>query len=89
MSDFAIVHYKVSKYYEKNNEAGILWNDEMLNIKWPVKNPIISLKDKNILILKIFYLNKSKFLLAYPYQLYFLLYKHYLYFFFSFLILQN
>ena len=65
MSDFAIVHYKVSKYYEKNNEAGILWNDEMLNIKWPVKNPIISLKIKNILILKIFYLNKSKFLLAY------------------------
>ncbi len=46
MSDYAIVHYKVSKYYEKDNEAGILWNDEMLNIKWPVKNPIISAKDK-------------------------------------------
>ena len=26
---------------------GILWNDKDLNINWPVKNPIISKKDKN------------------------------------------
>ena len=46
LSDFAILHYKVSKIYEKKNEAGIKWNDKVLNVKWPIKKPIISKKDK-------------------------------------------
>ena len=44
-----IVYYLCSKYREKNYEIGILWNDKDLNIKWPIKKPIISKKDsKNI-----------------------------------------
>ena len=27
------------------SEIGILWNDQDLKIKWPIKNPIISKKD--------------------------------------------
>ena len=41
-----IVIYSCTKYRDKNNEKGIAWNDKDLNIKWPVKNPIISSKDK-------------------------------------------
>ena len=40
-----IVYYGCSKYREKNYEIGILWNDKDLNIKWPIKKPILSQKD--------------------------------------------
>ena len=44
-----IVYYGCSNYREKDYENGILWDDKDLNIKWPVKNPILSRKDsKNI-----------------------------------------
>ena len=41
-----LVLYGISKYHSKKNEVGIMWNDESLKIKWPSKNPIISIKDK-------------------------------------------
>ena len=47
-----IVYYCNSNYRNKNNETGIIWNDPDLNIKWPIKNPILSIKDKNNLSLK-------------------------------------
>ena len=31
----------------KKNEVGILWNDDSLKIKWPIKKPIISGKEQN------------------------------------------
>jgi dTDP-4-dehydrorhamnose 3,5-epimerase len=40
-----IVYYGCSNYREKNYEVGILWNDQDLKIKWPIKNPILSKKD--------------------------------------------
>jgi len=33
--------------YNHNGESGILWNDPEIGIKWPVKNPILSEKDRN------------------------------------------
>jgi dTDP-4-dehydrorhamnose 3,5-epimerase len=33
--------------YNKNAESGILWNDTVLGIKWPIENPTLSDKDKN------------------------------------------
>ena len=42
-----IVYYCNSNYRDKNSEIGILWNDPDINIKWPIKNPILSTKDKN------------------------------------------
>ena len=32
----------------KNNEVGILWDDSELKIKWPIKNPIVSQKDRKL-----------------------------------------
>lgn len=37
--------YKCSEEYAPEFEKGIIWNDSSINISWPVKNPIISLKD--------------------------------------------
>ena len=44
-----IICYHCTNYISKKNELGILWNDKDINIKWPVKKPILSKKDsKNI-----------------------------------------
>ena len=40
-----IVYYGCSNYREKHYEIGILWNDQDLKIKWPIKKPILSKKD--------------------------------------------
>jgi dTDP-4-dehydrorhamnose 3,5-epimerase len=42
-----IISYHCTNYRSKKNEIGILWNDKDLKIKWPIKNPIVSHKDKN------------------------------------------
>ena len=46
--DLNIIYYKLSNYYHPENESGIIWNDKSLNIKWPIKNPIVSKKDKKL-----------------------------------------
>jgi dTDP-4-dehydrorhamnose 3,5-epimerase len=46
--------YLVDEYYQ-NNEVGIAWNDADLNIRWPIKDPILSDKDqKNPVIRDLF-----------------------------------
>ena len=42
-----IVVYGCTNYRDKNSEIGVMWNDVDLKIKWPIKRPIISNKDKN------------------------------------------
>jgi dTDP-4-dehydrorhamnose 3,5-epimerase len=39
------VLYKVDDYYSPEHERGILWNDPLLDIEWPTKQPILSDKD--------------------------------------------
>jgi len=51
--------YACSKYRNAKSEIGIKWNDNYLNIKWPIKKPIISKKDKKNISFKDF-LNKWK-----------------------------
>ena len=46
MSDAAEISYKCSEIYQREEENGIIWNDESLKIKWPIKKPILSKKDK-------------------------------------------
>ena len=47
-SKLNIIYYKLSNYYHPKYEDGILWNDNFLKIKWPIKKPIVSKKDKNL-----------------------------------------
>ena len=46
LSEFAEVIYKADNEYNPSYEAGIIWNDEDLKIEWPIKNPILSEKDR-------------------------------------------
>ncbi len=43
------VVYKMSAPYNPQGESGLMWNDPELAINWPVKNPIISDRDKNLM----------------------------------------
>ena len=40
------VYYKCSNYRDEKSETTIKWDDKFLNIKWPIKKPILSKKDK-------------------------------------------
>ncbi|MCK5080872.1 MAG: dTDP-4-dehydrorhamnose 3,5-epimerase [Candidatus Moranbacteria bacterium] len=49
--------YKVDDFYTSECDLGIIWNDSELNIDWPIKNPILSEKDKQLKQLKDLELN--------------------------------
>ena len=49
-----IVVYGCTSYRDKDSEIGVMWNDVDLKIKWPIKKPIISDKDKNNISFKEF-----------------------------------
>ena len=42
-----ILQYKCTDYYDPNDEHTIIWNDDDLNIDWPISNPKVSQKDKD------------------------------------------
>ncbi len=46
LSDKCIVHYKCSEYRHKESETTLNWRDKTIKIKWPIKKPILSKKDK-------------------------------------------
>ncbi len=46
LSKNCAVYYKCTNYRNKKSEKTIMWNDKTLNIKWPIKKPILSAKDK-------------------------------------------
>ena len=51
LSSIAIVQYKVTNYWSQSLERSLRWDDDTINIKWPMKDknllgPIISKKDK-------------------------------------------
>ena len=48
LSKKAVLHYNASKVFDSNNEGGLIWNDSLINVKWPIKSPIISNKDRNL-----------------------------------------
>ena len=39
------------KYADVDNQFTIKWNDPKVNIFWPIKNPLLSLRDKNAKLL--------------------------------------
>jgi dTDP-4-dehydrorhamnose 3,5-epimerase len=46
LSETAEVLYKCTEEYSPANDRGIIWNDPELNIAWPLKNGLLSGKDK-------------------------------------------
>ena len=46
LSKKCMIYYRSSNYRNKNSEKTVLWNDKKLKIKWPIKKPILSPKDK-------------------------------------------
>ena len=48
LSQMAEVVYKCTEEYSLEHDCGIIWNDPKINIHWPISNPIISKKDKNL-----------------------------------------
>lgn len=47
LSKAAGVVYKCTNFYSPEDEHGIIWNDPMIGISWPVANPLLSLKDQS------------------------------------------
>lgn len=45
LSDAAVVDYKVTNYYSASHVSGVMYNDPIFNIQWPVSEPILSKQD--------------------------------------------
>jgi dTDP-4-dehydrorhamnose 3,5-epimerase len=52
LSDTADVLYKVTQEYSPDLERGILWNDPQVGICWPINEPLVSVKDAELPLLK-------------------------------------
>ncbi len=48
ISPSAEVEYKCTDHYDASDEIGVRWDDPDLKIQWPVSNPTLSEKDKNL-----------------------------------------
>ena len=46
LSKTCTINYKCSDYRNPKHEKTLLWNDPTVNIKWPIKKPILSKKTK-------------------------------------------
>ena len=42
----AEIQYKCTGIYNNKAESGISWNDPAIGIEWPVKDPILSEKER-------------------------------------------
>lgn len=52
LSDLNEIHYKCTEYYFPNDEGGIHWQDEDINIDWPIQNPEVNDRDASFPRLK-------------------------------------
>jgi dTDP-4-dehydrorhamnose 3,5-epimerase len=52
LSDFADLHYKVSRIYNHGDEGGVRWNDPHIAIRWPIESPIVSERDAGYPLLR-------------------------------------
>ena len=46
LSDWADLHYKVSRKYDSHDEGGLFWNDPDVCIQWPISEPNVTLRDE-------------------------------------------
>lgn len=52
LSDWADLHYKVSRRYDASDEGGLLWCDYDVAIQWPLAQPAVGKRDANYPCLK-------------------------------------
>ena len=52
LSDTALFTYKCTDFYHPECDGGVRWNDPDIGIAWPVANPILSEKDKQLPLLR-------------------------------------
>ena len=57
LSETALFAYKCTDFYSPQTEGGIAWDDPDLDIDWPLKEPVLSDKDKKYPMLKSVELN--------------------------------
>jgi len=48
LTEEALVVYKVDAYYAPESEGGLRWDDDVLRITWPTRDPLVSDKDKRL-----------------------------------------
>ena len=46
LSESAQVVYKVTAFYDRDDEYGVVWNDPDVGIDWPIEDPMLSDKDR-------------------------------------------
>jgi dTDP-4-dehydrorhamnose 3,5-epimerase len=47
LSEVADVLYRVSAYYEPDAEWGVAWDDPEIAVDWPVRDPVLSDRDRS------------------------------------------
>jgi dTDP-4-dehydrorhamnose 3,5-epimerase len=52
LSETAEFEYKCTDFYRRDDELAIRWDDPEIGIVWPVKNPILSDKDRGAPLLR-------------------------------------
>lgn len=51
LADNSEVFYQMSESYSPDLQRGIRWNDPKVGIRWPISNPILSAKDRDLPLL--------------------------------------
>jgi dTDP-4-dehydrorhamnose 3,5-epimerase len=46
MSEVADITYKCTDVYAPGNERGVVWNDKEIGVEWPIREPILSPRDR-------------------------------------------
>jgi dTDP-4-dehydrorhamnose 3,5-epimerase len=54
LEDNTEIIYRHDSFYKKESDSGIRWNDKDINIEWNITNPIVSVKDNNLMTFKDF-----------------------------------
>lgn len=53
LSDIADVIYKCTALFHPADDRGVAWSDPQIAIDWPVKDPIVSAKDRSLAALSV------------------------------------
>jgi dTDP-4-dehydrorhamnose 3,5-epimerase len=52
LSETALFSYKCSDFYAPDCDRGVLWSDPAVDIAWPISDPMLSVKDQRLPLLK-------------------------------------